>query len=84
MKNVKKTSCPCTHLIIPCDPDCTCCKPLSSKGCRYCASYGSEGQRMRQAMSIAVKLGNAAYMGKKSTPTSDTKNNNDDEQETST
>lgn len=40
--------CPCLYTT-PCDPQCTCVKPYSSRGCNRCCSYGSVEQRKQMA-----------------------------------
>lgn len=37
--------CPCLYLDEPCSDMCTCVNPFSSRGCDYCATYGSIEQR---------------------------------------
>lgn len=46
-------TCPCLYPIEPCDPDCTCRNPFSSRGCARCCSYGSLEQRTRNAQRLA-------------------------------
>jgi len=53
---MKNESCPCKYLDEPCQPDCTCVNPLSSKGCHYCCSYGSLEQKKEMAKYISSKL----------------------------
>lgn len=48
-------ACPCLH-ITPCDPNCTCLHPESSRGCRRCASYGSKDQRRKMAEHLAERI----------------------------
>lgn len=43
------SGCPCNHLDEPCDPNCTCLNPYSSKGCDFCCSYGSKEQQKLHA-----------------------------------
>jgi len=51
-----KGACPCLYLDEPCMKRCTCVTPVSSSGCRYCATYGSLEQRKLAAKWIAEKL----------------------------
>lgn len=48
-------SCPCLHTT-PCDPDCTCVRFDSSRGCDRCCSYGSPDQQRAAAERIASAL----------------------------
>lgn len=45
--------CPC-QLATPCLPTCTCAHPLLSGGCRRCARYGSDQQRVAHAVAIVA------------------------------
>lgn len=48
-------ACPCLH-IEPCDPNCTCVKGYSSRGCSRCCSYGSKEQQRAAALHIVAAL----------------------------
>ena len=46
--------CPCTFSEIePCQDNCTCMNPYSSRGCIRCATYGSYEQRVKKAKWLA-------------------------------
>lgn len=48
------TKCPCEfEEIEPCHPQCTCRTPVLSAGCRRCATYGSDEQRLAAAKRLA-------------------------------
>ena len=45
--------CPCLYTT-PCQPNCTCVMPFSSRGCERCCSYGSLEQRQAKAQALAA------------------------------
>lgn len=49
----KDGSCPCLYLKTPCNERCTCLNPFSSRGCDFCATYGSLEQRKAKAELLA-------------------------------
>lgn len=48
----KNDGCPCLYTT-PCQPDCTCVRPMMSHGCRRCARYGSMEQKRAMAEFLA-------------------------------
>lgn len=50
------TKCPCEfEEIEPCHPQCTCRTPVLSAGCRRCATYGSDEQRLAVARRLVAQ-----------------------------
>lgn len=49
-------SCLCNYLKTPCKDNCTCVNELSSYGCDYCCTYGSESQKKDKAHIIAKAI----------------------------
>ncbi len=45
-------ACPCLHTT-PCQPNCTCVKPMMSNGCHRCCTYGSKEQQKAMAECLA-------------------------------
>jgi len=50
------TLCPCLVSKYPCSDRCTCVNPLSSYGCKCCATYGSKKQREDKATKLVETL----------------------------
>ena len=62
IKDSEDRACPCKVLDEPCHPDCTCVNPYMSRGCKYCATYGSEEQRKAKAKYLKNTIENAKYI----------------------
>lgn len=58
IKNVileKHGGCPCLYTV-PCSKHCTCIEPISSFGCKRCATYGNLEQKKEMAEHLAIAI----------------------------